>query len=160
MSATCRRHVADISATLPQRISIIGFGLVLFHLQKCRRHVGDMLATFFKNQNFDFQRYIGDMSCGKILRRQESIIVFGLRLFHLRHYRQDVAAIHGRAKISFQSETTKKSKVKYIVPINRDNEKCRRHVADIAASGTVKCSCQRQCRRHVARQCRCSRTAL
>ena len=130
----------------------------------CRRHVGGMLATFFNNQNFYFQRHIGDMSWGKIWRRHESIIVFGLRLFHLRHYSQDIAAIHGRAKISFQSETTKTSKVKYIdsfiEPINRVNEKCRRHVADIAASRTVKCSCQRQCRRHVARQCRCSGTAL
>ena len=50
MSPIYRRHY--------RRESIIGFGLMLFHLQKLRRHVGGMLATFFKNQNFDFQRHV------------------------------------------------------------------------------------------------------
>ena len=44
----CRRHVGDMSPIYRRqcrRESIIGFGLMLFHLQKCRRHVGDMSPT-------------------------------------------------------------------------------------------------------------------
>mgnify|MGYP006955225601 CR=1 FL=1 len=54
------RHVADISPTLSQRINN-RIWLDAVPLAKmsatCRRHVAGMLATFFKNQNFDFQRH-------------------------------------------------------------------------------------------------------
>ena len=95
-----------------------------------------MSATFFKNQNFYFQRHCRarqNLTC-----RQKSIIVFGLRLFHLRHYRQDVAAIHDTAKISFQWETTKKLKVKYIVHVKA---RLMKNIARLLPT------CRRYCRR-------------
>ena len=155
MSATCCRHVARQCRNI-----------LLFHLRQYRSltlyaHIGRIfLAVFHWNDDFDF--FYSIMNGCDVLAVMSQVEQLQAKYYYTFLATKIFAARHCRWK----------SKFWFLKSVASMLATCRRHVADIFASGTasskilllilcdIVADISATCRRHVARQCRSNGTAL